>query len=104
MRIYQSPHCAAEPLRWRWSRCGGPVAAQWLEVPVPGTPRTADGKPNLKARRRARPTANRICPACGGSKAISGSTTCRQGRPAADAAVGEALYKQRQSTMATSCR
>ena len=28
---------------------GGPVAAQWLEVPVPGTPRTADGKPNLKA-------------------------------------------------------
>jgi hypothetical protein len=26
-----------------------PAAAQWLEVPVPGTPRTADGKPNLSA-------------------------------------------------------
>src|SRR5512132_4449514 len=28
---------------------GGTAVAQWLEVPVPGTPRTADGKPNLKA-------------------------------------------------------
>ena len=26
-----------------------PVAAQWLERPTPGIPRTADGKPNLAA-------------------------------------------------------
>jgi hypothetical protein len=28
---------------------GGTAAAQWLSVPVPGTPRTADGKANLNA-------------------------------------------------------
>jgi len=28
---------------------GGTAAAQWLTVPIPGTPRTADGKPNLTA-------------------------------------------------------
>ncbi|MBF8300983.1 MAG: hypothetical protein HW394_1353 [Acidobacteria bacterium] len=28
---------------------GGPAAAQWLSLPVPGIPRTADGKPNLNA-------------------------------------------------------
>jgi len=28
---------------------GGTAAAQWLSVPIPGTPRTADGKPNLTA-------------------------------------------------------
>jgi len=27
----------------------GVAAAQWLSLPVPGTPRTADGKPNLSA-------------------------------------------------------
>jgi hypothetical protein len=27
----------------------GTAAAQWIKVPVPGTPRTADGKPNLNA-------------------------------------------------------
>jgi hypothetical protein len=27
----------------------GPAAAQWLSLPLPGTPRTADGKPNLSA-------------------------------------------------------
>src|SRR5260370_37667563 len=26
-----------------------PLAAQWLNYPTPGTPRTADGKPNLSA-------------------------------------------------------
>jgi hypothetical protein len=26
-----------------------PAAAQWIRLPVPGTPRTADGKPNLSA-------------------------------------------------------
>jgi hypothetical protein len=28
---------------------GGAAAAQWLELPLPGTPRTADGKPDLNA-------------------------------------------------------
>jgi hypothetical protein len=28
---------------------GGPAAAQWLNHPTPGIPRTADGKPNLEA-------------------------------------------------------
>src|SRR5712691_10712105 len=27
----------------------GPLAAQWLNYPTPGLPRTADGKPNLSA-------------------------------------------------------
>jgi hypothetical protein len=27
----------------------GPASAQWLKVPLPGTPRTPDGKPNLTA-------------------------------------------------------
>jgi hypothetical protein len=28
---------------------GGTAAGQWLSLPLPGTPRTADGKPNLNA-------------------------------------------------------
>jgi hypothetical protein len=31
------------------SATAGPAAAQWLSLPIPGTPRTADGKPNLSA-------------------------------------------------------
>ena len=31
------------------SATAGTAAAQWLSVPVPGTPRMADGKPNLNA-------------------------------------------------------
>ncbi|HEV2687520.1 MAG TPA: hypothetical protein VGV35_03170, partial [Bryobacteraceae bacterium] len=27
----------------------GTAAAQWLSIPLPGTPRTPDGKPNLNA-------------------------------------------------------
>lgn len=27
---------------------GSSAAAQWLSLPLPGTPRTADGEPNLK--------------------------------------------------------
>lgn len=27
----------------------GPLSAQWLKIPLPGTPRTPDGKPNLTA-------------------------------------------------------
>ena len=26
-----------------------PASAQWINLPLPGTPRTADGKPNLSA-------------------------------------------------------
>src|SRR4029434_8044569 len=29
--------------------CGHAVSAQWVKYPTPGTPRTADGKPNLAA-------------------------------------------------------
>jgi hypothetical protein len=32
-----------------FSAVSAPLAAQWLQVPLPGTPRTADGKPNLSA-------------------------------------------------------
>ena len=28
---------------------GGPAASQWLKIPLPGIPRTPDGKPNLTA-------------------------------------------------------
>src|SRR5215469_3810507 len=28
---------------------GSPLVAQWIQYPVPGTPRTRDGKPNLAA-------------------------------------------------------
>ncbi len=50
MRIYQT-------LAWRspmlalamTCAMGGTAAAQWLSLPLPGTPRTADGKPNLNA-------------------------------------------------------
>jgi hypothetical protein len=28
---------------------GGPAAAQWLSLPLPATPRTPDGRPNLNA-------------------------------------------------------
>ena len=42
-----------------------PLAAQWLKEPTRGMPRTADGKPDLSAPRRAPRTANRICPASG---------------------------------------
>ena len=31
------------------STATAPLAAQWLQLPLPGTPRTADGKPNLMA-------------------------------------------------------
>src|SRR5438128_8413712 len=27
----------------------GPAGSQWLKIPLPGTPRTPDGKPNLTA-------------------------------------------------------
>ena len=32
-----------------FSAMAAPLAAQWLQLPLPGTPRTADGKPNLSA-------------------------------------------------------
>ena len=49
--------------------CGlaAPAPAQWLKEPTRGIPRTADGKPNLTARRPSRPTASLISLASGAS-------------------------------------
>ena len=50
MRIYQHPAwCGALLALAMTCAMGGPAAAQWLSLPLPGTPRTADGKPDLKA-------------------------------------------------------
>ena len=50
MRIYPLIGCRTALLALACvCGAGGTVAAQWLSVPIPGTPRTADGKPNLKA-------------------------------------------------------
>ena len=50
MRIYERPpwRCALVAVALACAT-GGTVAAQWLSTPIPGTPRTPDGKPNLKA-------------------------------------------------------
>ena len=50
MRTHQITPCRA-PMLALVLLCAtaGSAAAQWLSVPVPGTPRTADGKPNLTA-------------------------------------------------------
>ncbi len=50
MRIYQNPAwCRAMLALAITCAMGGTAAAQWLSLPLPGTPRTADGKPNLNA-------------------------------------------------------
>jgi hypothetical protein len=50
MRINQNPvWCGAMLALAITCATGGTVAAQWLSIPLPGTPRTADGKPNLNA-------------------------------------------------------
>jgi hypothetical protein len=50
MRIYQEPTwCGALLALAMTCVMGGTAAAQWLSLPLPGTPRTADGKPNLTA-------------------------------------------------------
>jgi len=50
MRIYHvtAPRAAIAALVFLFATAGT-AAAQWLSLPLPGTPRTADGKPNLTA-------------------------------------------------------
>ena len=50
MRTYRNPAwCGAMLTLVIICGIGGTAAAQWLSLPLPGTPRTADGKPNLNA-------------------------------------------------------
>ena len=50
MRINRNPAwCGAMLALAITCAMGGTAAAQWLSLPLPGTPRTADGKPNLNA-------------------------------------------------------
>ena len=50
MRIYQIPAWHGAILALAMSCVlGGTASAQWLSLPLPGTPRTPDGKPNLNA-------------------------------------------------------
>jgi hypothetical protein len=50
MRINQNPAwCRVMFALAMTCAMGGTAAAQWLSLPLPGTPRTADGKPNLNA-------------------------------------------------------
>ena len=50
MRIYRNTAwCGAMLALAITVAMGGTAAAQWLSLPLPGTPRTADGKPNLAA-------------------------------------------------------
>ena len=50
MRTYRNPAwCGAMLALVIICGIGGTAAAQWLSLPLPGTPRTADGKPNLNA-------------------------------------------------------
>jgi hypothetical protein len=50
MRINRNPTwCGAMLALGITCAMGGTAAAQWLSLPLPGTPRTADGKPNVNA-------------------------------------------------------
>jgi len=50
MRINQNPAWLGAMLALAITcAMGGTAAAQWLTLPLPGTPRTADGKPNLNS-------------------------------------------------------
>jgi hypothetical protein len=50
MRINQNPAwCGAVLALALVCAMGGTAAAQWVSLPIPGTPRTADGKPNVNA-------------------------------------------------------
>ena len=50
MRIHRNPACRAALLALAVSGAlAGTAQAQWLELPLPGTPRTPDGKANLNA-------------------------------------------------------
>jgi hypothetical protein len=79
---------------------GAPLRAQWIDLPTPGIPRTADGKPNLSAP--APKTAD-------GKPDLSGIWTMNAGRYAMNIAAdlkpgetqpwAEALYQQRRENL-----
>src|SRR4030095_1924534 len=80
----------------------GTASAQWLSLPLPGTPRTADGKPNLAA-----PTPK----TSNGKPDLSGIWRVADGRLLGDLAANEpggapfqpwaaAVYKERQDNLA----
>ena len=79
----------------------GAVHAQWLNLPLPGTPRTADGKPNLSAP---------VPKAADGRPDLSGIWRSADGRFLGNIAADEretpfqpwaaALYKERQENLA----
>jgi hypothetical protein len=78
----------------------GPASAQWLNVPLPGTPRTPDGKPNLMAPAPKTPD---------GKPDLSGIWHADDGRyienlagPGVDVPMhpwAAALYKQRRDSL-----
>ena len=51
MRIARMPSSCSgvATLTFLFYAVTGTAAAQWLSIPLPGTPRTPDGKPNLTA-------------------------------------------------------
>lgn len=49
MRIAQIPGSGSVVLTFLICIATGTAAAQWFSIPLPGTPRTPDGKPNLTA-------------------------------------------------------
>jgi hypothetical protein len=78
-----------------------PASAQWIHLPLPGTPRTADGRPNLLAPAPAAPD---------GKPDLSGIWRAAEGKYLQDI-TGDlpevpfqpwaaALYKQRQASLA----
>jgi len=49
MRIARTPVSGGAIVALTFLICAGTAAAQWFSTPLPGTPRTADGKANLSA-------------------------------------------------------
>src|ERR1043166_9710091 len=78
---------------------GGTAGAQWLKLKTPGLPRTADGKPNLKApapRQAARPDLSGLWRF--NSEAYSSNVTVDLKPDEIDPKVVE-LYKQRMEDL-----
>ena len=86
----------------------GPVSAQWLKIPLPGTPRTSDGKPDLTAPAprtpEGRPDLSGIWQRPRGGGGIPGTPNTASNTPNDGIAIGvevlfqpwaEALYKAR---------
>ena len=52
MRIARMPYSGVCALALLLCAMTGSAAAQWLSIPIPGTPRTPDGQANLNAAAR----------------------------------------------------